>query len=406
MTLGIMNTLAPKTPTTINNTFQNAFADGNQNNFDFTNNLMTNPTANNQWLFGNQQPENPLAMAQQGGQDINSLVANIIKMALGPLLGMNPDQMAGKQPATAMGPQTMPTAPVNQQPQGTNKVPQQAQPPQMNQPSNLHIQNNQDGSKSALLNQPNLNMAMTMNPDGRFAFAGTGQLPQGEASSEGTDKNSIRSLSQDQLKERYSNMDKDEMKKDMKNLSPDQIQKLWKTTKDPNVKSASGDDIHRRQAEKKDDKTEDGKTVHDPYEVNIGNEKFMFVRDKNKNGSFDGKQEIMGINDTKDNQFAEMKSIDKDKDGTVSKKEMEESGVKLLKVGDDGKLTNKEYSLNNVDGLNLKSFKETGNTAKTGTMGTFDLKLADGTTAKGKETFEDENYFKNLLAKGPLTLAS
>ena len=135
----------------------------------------------------------------------------------------------------------------------------------------------------------------------------------------------------------------------------------------------------------------------DPYEVNIDGKNYIFTRDTNGNNKVDGKQEILGINDTKDNLFADMKSLDTNKDGKVSTDELAAAGVSLNEVL-DGKISNRKYDLNKINGVDLSSLTAIDNTNSTGTFGTFTLGLKNGSTARGKETFEDQDYFNKLLA--------
>ncbi|MEI8389110.1 MAG: hypothetical protein WCG23_04400 [bacterium] len=135
----------------------------------------------------------------------------------------------------------------------------------------------------------------------------------------------------------------------------------------------------------------------DPYEVNIDGKNYIFTRDTNGNNKVDGKQEILGINDTKDNLFADMKSLDTNKDGKVSTDELTAAGVSLNEVL-DGKISNRKYDLNKISGVDLRSFSAIDNTNSTGIFGTFTLNLKNGSTARGKETFEDQDYFNKLFA--------
>ena len=135
----------------------------------------------------------------------------------------------------------------------------------------------------------------------------------------------------------------------------------------------------------------------DPYEVNIDGKNYIFTRDTNGNNKVDGQQEILGINDTKENLFADMKSLDTNKDGKVSSDELRAAGVSLNEVL-NGKISGRKYDLNNISGVDLSSFSAIDNTNSTGTFGTFTLNLKNGNKAQGKETFEDQDYFSKLFA--------
>jgi len=148
-----------------------------------------------------------------------------------------------------------------------------------------------------------------------------------------------------------------------------------------NVKMSAGDEIHRRYFE-------EGKLMCDPYEVNIGGSNYVFVRDLNKDGIFNGVEEILGFSDNESNLFKELKSLDANGDGYVSAEELDDAGVALLK-DDNGKLTNEEYPIDNVNGVKLTSLSATDAKAQSaGIYGTFTLDLKNDETVQGKETFK------------------
>ncbi len=138
-------------------------------------------------------------------------------------------------------------------------------------------------------------------------------------------------------------------------------------------------------------------TKNDPYEVKIGDDEYVFVQDKNKDGQFNGKSEILGYTDTKDNLFKEMKLLDMNGDGYISSDELQKQGVKLMKMK-DGKLTTDEYSLDKVKGIDLKSFQAATTFSDSDTAGKFLLDLNDNTTAEGKETFKFSSILDALVS--------
>ncbi len=155
-------------------------------------------------------------------------------------------------------------------------------------------------------------------------------------------------------------------------------------------KSSAGDEIHRRYYE-------EGKLMCDPYEVKINGSNYVFVRDKNGDGIFNGVEEILGFTDTESSLFKELKELDANNDGYVSAEELAAADVALLK-DENGKLTTEEYDMNNVNGIKLTTLGETDDAAKaSGVYGTFELDLKDQEAAAGKETF------KFISALGVLT---
>jgi|GEM_PF-5342400 len=139
------------------------------------------------------------------------------------------------------------------------------------------------------------------------------------------------------------------------------------------------------------------KECTDPYEVKINGETYVFYQD---NGDkVQDKNDIFGNKDTKNNVFASMKNLDTNKDGVVNADELKDAGVTLRKVDSTGALTGSEYNLNGLS-VDLKSkANSTENNGKTGTFATFDVKLANGKTVEGKETFEKQSYFDKLFSK-------
>jgi len=138
-------------------------------------------------------------------------------------------------------------------------------------------------------------------------------------------------------------------------------------------------------------------TKNDPYEVKIGDDDYVFVQDKNKDGKFNGKVEILGYTDSRNNLFNEMKSLDMNGDSYISSDELQKQGVKLMKMK-DGKLTTNEYSLNKVKGIDLKLFQTVNTFSGSETAGKFMLDLNDNTYAEGKETFKLSTILDNLVS--------
>jgi len=136
-------------------------------------------------------------------------------------------------------------------------------------------------------------------------------------------------------------------------------------------------------------------SISDPYEVKIGDDDYVFVQDKNKDGKFNGKNEILGYTDTRDNLFNEMKSLDMNGDGYISSDELQKQGVKLMKMK-DGQLTTDEYSLDKVKGIDLKLFQKTASSGEV--AGEFKVDLSDNTSAQGKETFKLSSILDALVS--------
>lgn len=137
----------------------------------------------------------------------------------------------------------------------------------------------------------------------------------------------------------------------------------------------------------------------DPYEITIDGKTYEFVKD-NGDGKWDT-ADIFGINDSKDDIFASMKSADMNKDGSVSAEELAKMGIRLVQK-ENGKLQvnnpEKDFDLNKIDSINLKSLKSSNqNDGDVGTFGNFDMKLKDGRTIEGKQTFEKLSTLQKLF---------
>lgn len=137
----------------------------------------------------------------------------------------------------------------------------------------------------------------------------------------------------------------------------------------------------------------------DPYEVTIDGKTYQFMKD-NGDGKWDT-ADIFGINDSKDNIFESMKGADLNKDGQVNAEELAKMGIRLVQV-ENGKLqvddTSKDFDLSKVDSINMNTLRSSNdNDGDTGTFGNFDLKLKDGRSIEGKQTFEKLSTLEKLF---------
>jgi len=137
--------------------------------------------------------------------------------------------------------------------------------------------------------------------------------------------------------------------------------------------------------------------LDDPYEVKIDGKTYMFIKDSNENGVADNKSEILGINDTKENKFSDMKKLDENNDGKVDAKELAKAHISLNEVI-NGKATSNTYNIENINNIDLGSFEEVENAKDIGVFGKFKVELANNTTAEGIETFENEEFFNKLFS--------
>lgn len=139
-----------------------------------------------------------------------------------------------------------------------------------------------------------------------------------------------------------------------------------------------------------------GKILIDPYTITINGTKYVFGQDADSNGNIDDVSEILGINDSQDNPFASLISLDTNKDGIVSENELSASHIVLKALDSSGKLTTASYDTSLISGIDLSKLDKTSSGS---TAGSFLMKLANGMTVKGTQTFDDQAYFNNLFGK-------
>lgn len=132
----------------------------------------------------------------------------------------------------------------------------------------------------------------------------------------------------------------------------------------------------------------------DPYTVMINGTKYVFGLDSNTNGNLDDVSEILGITDTKENPFKSLLDIDGNADGIISQDELKRAGVVLQAVDASGKLTSSKLDVSAIKSISVDSFV----TSEAERMiGTFQVKLANGTVTSGEQTLDDQSYFNNLF---------
>lgn len=113
----------------------------------------------------------------------------------------------------------------------------------------------------------------------------------------------------------------------------------------------------------------------DPYFVQIDGTKYMLIKE-NSDKKFD-KNDILGIKDTKETVFASLRPLDINRDNKLTGEELTKSGVRLVKIGQNGKLINdKNQDFQNSKIVYIymkelrKSYKNDGNT---GDFGMYDV---------------------------------
>ena len=143
----------------------------------------------------------------------------------------------------------------------------------------------------------------------------------------------------------------------------------------------------------------------DPYVVTINNNTYVMVKDrKDNNWSAD---DILGINDPKENRFASLVALNSDLNhARLTPEELKKAGVRFVRMGTDGSLLvkerNKDFNLNKIDYIDIINLKRTANSANTGIFGHFTVFLKTNTAKKravvGYVTFETKETI-NVLFK-------
>ncbi len=148
-----------------------------------------------------------------------------------------------------------------------------------------------------------------------------------------------------------------------------------------------------------------GRAARDPYVVTIDNNTYVMVKDrKDNNWSAD---DILGINDPKENRFASLVALNSDLNhARLTPEELKKAGIRFVRMGKDGSLLvkerNKDFDLNKIDYIDIINLKRTANSANTGIFGHFTVFLKTNTAKKravvGYVTFETKETI-NVLFK-------
>ena len=139
----------------------------------------------------------------------------------------------------------------------------------------------------------------------------------------------------------------------------------------------------------------------DPYVINIDGVEYTMILD-NKDGKWDT-NDILGINDDKNNLFAALKGLESDGDtSNISGEELAKAGIRLVAKDKNGKLAlddpSKDFDLSKVSKIDISSLKQSAdNDGNVGTFGNFNLELKDGRTIQGAETFEEMSTLQKLF---------
>ena len=146
---------------------------------------------------------------------------------------------------------------------------------------------------------------------------------------------------------------------------------------------------------------QEAKKSCDPYVINIDGVEYTMILD-NGDGKWDT-NDILGINDSKDNLFEALKGLESDGDvSSLTGDELAKAGIRLVAKDKNGKLAvddkSKDFDLSKIKSIDMTNLaNSTDNDGNVGTFGHFDMTLTDGRTIKGAETFEEMSTLKKLF---------
>ena len=142
----------------------------------------------------------------------------------------------------------------------------------------------------------------------------------------------------------------------------------------------------------------------DPYVIELDGNKYVLVVDrKDKNWSA---QDLLGINDPKQNRFQSLIGLNTDKDHSkITVAELKKANIRFVRIDKKGALLvndrTKDYDLNKIDYIDIINLKRTANAETTGIFGHFTVYLKTANpkkrTAVGYVTYETDEKIQYLF---------
>lgn len=144
--------------------------------------------------------------------------------------------------------------------------------------------------------------------------------------------------------------------------------------------------------------------LKDPYLVQIDGKNYIMVKDNpSKNWT---SKDLLGINDTKNTLFADLKSLESDGDRTrLTSAELRKAKIRFVRVDKNGVLLlndkKQDYSLDKIDYIDMLALRRTANSSVTGVFGHFNLYLKTNNKSKrmvvGYVTINTDKSLKMLF---------
>ncbi|DAA96812.1 TPA: hypothetical protein CPT80_04125 [Candidatus Gastranaerophilales bacterium HUM_9] len=144
--------------------------------------------------------------------------------------------------------------------------------------------------------------------------------------------------------------------------------------------------------------------LRDPYLVQIGGKNYIMVKD-NPSKKWSSK-DLLGINDTKNTLFADLKSLESDGDRTrLTSAELKKANIRFVRVDKNGVMLlndkKQDYSLDKIDYIDMLTLRMPANSNVTGVFGHFNLYLKTNNGSKkmvvGYVTINTDKSLKMLF---------
>ncbi len=142
----------------------------------------------------------------------------------------------------------------------------------------------------------------------------------------------------------------------------------------------------------------------DPYLMEIDGVRYIMLKD-NKDGILD-RNDLLGIDDTTNSIFKSLKPLDKNSDMKLTGKELSQAGIRLVRIGADGKLLykdkSKDFKNSDVIFVHLTELRKAyKNDGATGDFGYYDVVVKTPTGQKklvtGVVTFETDEQIQRYF---------
>ena len=116
--------------------------------------------------------------------------------------------------------------------------------------------------------------------------------------------------------------------------------------------------------------------VADPYIIPVDGVNYIMVVDRNDNNW--SKNDLLGINDPKENRFASLIKLNSDGDySKITSEELKKANIRLVRTDKNGNLLvndrKKDLDLNKIAYIDIINLKRTANSEQTGIFGHFNV---------------------------------